>query len=108
MSRALVKALRARGCDVETAFEAGMIERGDNEHLRYATSRGRALFTCNVGDFCRLHKEALEEGRAHAGIVVEPQQLRPVGSQLRALLALMGEISAEQLENRLEFLSFWA
>ncbi len=33
LRRALVRALRARGVDVTTAFEAGMIERDDREHL---------------------------------------------------------------------------
>lgn len=107
MSRALVRALRARGCDVETALDVGMIERSDEEHLEHASARSRVLFTCNVGDFCRLHAECLEAGRSHAGIVVEPHQLRPVGSRLRALLALISELDAEQMEDRLEFLSFW-
>lgn len=34
----LVRALRARGVDVEPANEVGMIEREDEEHLRYATA----------------------------------------------------------------------
>jgi hypothetical protein len=33
MRHALVEALRARGVDVLTALEAGMIERKDEEHL---------------------------------------------------------------------------
>ena len=37
MQSALVRALQARGVDVLTALEAGMIERSDEEHLEYAT-----------------------------------------------------------------------
>jgi hypothetical protein len=37
MRRSLVRALRARGVDVITALDAGMIEREDVDHLDYAT-----------------------------------------------------------------------
>ena len=43
MDKNLVQALRARGIDVMTAFEAGMIERPDEEHLKYATKEGREI-----------------------------------------------------------------
>ena len=51
MRCALIRALRARGVDVTTALEAGMIGREDREHLDYATARGRVLYSFNVGDF---------------------------------------------------------
>ena len=51
MSRALVRALRARGIDVTTALDEGMIERTDAEHLAFATNQGRVLYSFNVGDF---------------------------------------------------------
>ena len=108
MNRALVRALRGRSADVETALEVGMIEREDAKHLEYAADQGRALFTSNVGDFCHLHQIYLEEGRAHAGIIVEPRQSRAIGAQLRGLLALIAELSPEEMTNRLEFLSHWA
>lgn len=37
----LVDALRARGVDVETAYEVGLIQREDQEQLAYATRTGR-------------------------------------------------------------------
>ncbi len=43
MRRALVRELRARGLDVTTALEAGMVEREDGAHLDYATAQGRVL-----------------------------------------------------------------
>jgi hypothetical protein len=45
MRDALVRALRARGADVITALEAGMIDRDDSEHLDYATAHGYSLFS---------------------------------------------------------------
>jgi hypothetical protein len=39
MDNALVQALRARGVDVLTAYEAGMIGRVDADHLDFATEQ---------------------------------------------------------------------
>ena len=57
MRAALARGLRARGIDVLTAQEAGMIERSDPDHLAFAAGAGRVLCTFNVGDFWRLHSE---------------------------------------------------
>ena len=107
MRRALVEGLRARGVDVLTALEAGMIERGDDEHLAFATAEGRALLSFNVGDFARLHAAWLARGAVHAGIVLAPQQRYPLGELIRRLAALAAARSAEDLQNRVEFLSAW-
>jgi predicted nuclease of predicted toxin-antitoxin system len=105
MRRSLVRALRARGVDVITALDAGMIERRDREHLDYATEQGRVLCTFNVGDFYRLHSEYLNQGKPHAGIILMRQQHYSVGEQLRRLLRLIASRSAEEMENWVEFLS---
>jgi hypothetical protein len=107
MRHALVRALHARGVDVTTALEAGIIEQPDQDHLDYATAQGRVLYSFNVGDFCRLHTAYLAHGRTHAGIVLAQQQRYSVGEQLRRLLKLMAAKSAEEMRNRLEFLSAW-
>jgi hypothetical protein len=103
MDRALVAALRARGVDVLTAQEARMIERPDEDHLRFATHEGRVLYSFNVADYCRLHGQ----GQPHAGMVLAQQQRYSVGEQLRRLLRLMGSRSAEDMKAHLEFLSAW-
>jgi hypothetical protein len=103
----LVAALRARGVDVETAYEAGMIEREDHEQLAYATEQGRVVYTFNVGHFCALHAELLSSGVSHAGIVVSQQQHFGVGSQMRRLLNLIAAVTDEEMHGRLEFLSDW-
>jgi hypothetical protein len=51
VDRDLVRALRARGVDVLTAQEAGLIEHDDEAHLEYATAQGRVLYGFNVGDY---------------------------------------------------------
>lgn len=108
MDRALVATLRARGVDVLTAFEAAMIERDDSEHLAFAARQQRILITCNVGDFCRLHSDYAASGQSHAGIVCMQQQSASIGDTLRRMLRLLNSLSADDMTNRIEFLSRWS
>lgn len=105
IQRKLIKALRARGVDVLTAQEAGLITASDEDHLEYATSQGRTLFTFNRGDFVKLHKEYLTASRHHAGIIVSNQD--PVGPVVKRLLILLQARSAVEMEDWLEFLGSW-
>lgn len=107
MDRALVRALRARAVDVTTALDAGLIETSDERHLQFAASDGRVLYTFNVGDFHHLHTLYAEQGKHHAGIVLSRQQEYSVGDQMRRLLRLINELSAEEMSDRVEFLSSW-
>lgn len=107
MDQDLVRALRIRALDVITALDSGMIERTDRDHLEYATTHGRVLYSFNVGDFYRLHTEYLPEGKSHAGIILAPQQRYSVGSQMRGLLKLIAARSAEEMRNQVEFLGPW-
>jgi hypothetical protein len=107
MDKDLIRALRARGVDVEAANEVGMVEREDHEHLEYATAQGRILHSFNIGHFCRLHAEFLASQKSHAGIVLCRQQHYSVGEQMRRLLKLIASKTAEDMRNQLEFLSDW-
>jgi hypothetical protein len=53
---------------------------------------------------CRLQAQ----GRSHAGLILAQQQRYPVGDQVRRLLRLVAAKSAEQMRNRIEFLSAWS
>lgn len=77
----------------------------DADQLAYASSQSRALVTFNVKHFVPLHKSYLTEGRRHFGIIVSPQY--PIGETLRRMLNLLQTLSAEDMENRLEYLSSW-
>lgn len=107
MRHALIEALRVRGVDVLTALEAGMIERTDEEHLGYATTQDRVLFSFNVKDFYRLHTEHLSRGKSHAGIILAWQRRYSVGEQMRRLLRLIATKPTEEMKNQVEFLSAW-
>jgi hypothetical protein len=108
MRLALVRALQARGVDVTTALAEGMIEKTDLEQLLYATQQGRVLYSFNVGDFFQLHTEFLTRGRYHAGIILARQQQYSVGAEMSRLLKLIAANSAEDMQNRIEFLSDWS
>lgn len=105
MDQRLVRALRARGVNVETALEAEMVARSDEEHLEYAAASGRVLHTFNVADFYELHGRFMEAGRQHAGLVLGTQQRYTVGERMRKLLHLRAEWTPEEIRNRVLFLT---
>ena len=107
MSRAFVRALRSRNVNVLTALEAGMIERADLEHLVFATKHTRVLYTFNVKDFFDLHTTLIQQNRSHAGLILVRQQNYSIGEQTRRVLKLIVTTSAEEMVNRVEFLSSW-
>jgi hypothetical protein len=107
MDRDLIRALEARGVDAESVLESGMMGHSDLRQLEYAASCGRVLYSCNVGDFHRLHWEFMNAQRTHAGIILVPQQRYSVGEQMRRILGLVSTLSAEQMKDRLEFLGSW-
>jgi hypothetical protein len=104
MARALLQCLRARGVDVLTVLEAGLVGADDKQQLEYSVSSGRTLYTFNVADFCHLHKEFIAAGRTHAGIIVLNRQRYSVGEQQRRLLRLVDSTTAEAIVNSLTFL----
>lgn len=106
-NRALLRALAARGLDVDNAVDAGMAARTDSEQLEHATAAGRVLYSYNVGDFAQLHALWLNAGRSHAGLVLVPQQRYSIGEQMRRVLRLAGERSDAEMRDRIEFLSNW-
>lgn len=101
----LVRALRARQVDVQTAQEAGLIGVSDEEQLAHAADEGRVILTFNRGDFVKLHIACLNQERTHSGIIVSDQL--PVGVLLRRLLKLLDARNADEMESWLEFLSNW-
>jgi hypothetical protein len=105
--RGLVQALRARGVDVVTNREAGMGQRLDEENLEFAASQRRVLYTCNISDFYELHAAWLNDGKSHAGLILG-QQRYSIGEQVRRLLKLIAARSAEDMIDRVEFLSAWS
>ena len=108
MDRDLIRALQARGLDVLSVLDSRMSGYPDAQQLAYAAAQGRVLYSGNIGDFHELHYEYLATQRSHSGIILVPQQRYSVGEQLRRILNLASSLSAEEMKDRLEFLSAWS
>jgi hypothetical protein len=66
----------------------------------------RALLTHIVQDFPRLHYEPLGRGDHHAGIIVARQD-HSIGEIIRRTARLCSTLTAEDMKDRLEYLSSW-
>lgn len=104
---AVVNRLRVAGIDVVTAPGAGHQRASDVEQLAFATAEGRTIYTANRGDFARIHKEWMAEGRDHAGIITRSQQRMSVGDQVRGLRRLCAAFEPEAAVNLFEYLEGW-
>ena len=78
----------------------------DSRNVMMSAAGGNSSRPFNRGDFYGLHTAWLRSGRSHAGIVLSRQDLS-VGEQMRRLLRLISRLSAEEMRNRVEFLSRW-
>ena len=107
VSRAFVQGLRARAVDVTTVQDAGTVGWLDEDQLRWATSQQRVLYSFNVRDFYRLHSANLARGESHAGIILAIQQRHSIGDQIRGFLHLHASLTAEDMIDRVEFLTHW-
>jgi len=106
-AHALLNGLRHRGWDVTSSRERGILRCSDEEQLVWAAGQGRALFTYNASDFCRLHSEFLRKGRCHAGIIIGDQQTASIGEEIRRLIRISDAKTAVEMKDNLEFLSHW-
>ena len=102
---ALVKALRNADLDVITVIDARMLGRSDEEQLILSTKHKRVIYSFNIGDFCKLHRDYMIQGKTHTGIILAPQQQYAIGQQLTRLLKLVAANSAEYMINQLIFLN---
>lgn len=102
---ALVKALRNADLDVTTVADVGMLGYSDEEQLIWSTEQKRVIYSFNIGDFCRLHRDYMIQGKTHTGIILAPQQQYSIGQQVTGLLKLVAARSAEDMINQLIFLN---
>jgi len=99
------KALRLRGFEAFATIEENKCESSDEEQLEYATSIAAVLLTHNVQDFPRIHYEFVKKKLHHNGIIVAKQAA--VGEIIKCLVRLAAAVSAEDMRDRLEYLSSW-
>lgn len=98
----LATLLREQGFDVVHVSEDGLEGKPDDEILRVASEKQRAVVTFNVRDFIPLAVQYFDDGRAHYGIVVSDQIFQ--GELQRRVTNLLNKITAEELKNTIRFL----
>jgi len=86
----IAAALRRRGVDAVSAHELGQTGLSDAEQLGFAAGQKRCLVSANARDFRRLGRDAIEQRRPHAGIVLCPPRVHglDVGAAVNALLEI--------------------
>ena len=89
------------------AQDENLIEASDERQLRWCHQHGSVLYTFNVRHFYALHTAWMNAGQEHAGMILALQQQYSIGEQMRRLLRLVKTVSAEEMRNRVEFLSVW-
>ncbi|MEP0959069.1 hypothetical protein NC995_21620 [Leptolyngbya sp. FACHB-1515] len=72
--------------------------------MRLAAQQQQVIYSHNISDFYQLHIEFIVSSENHSGIAFLAQNYS-VGEQVRAILELIANKTAEEMENQLEFLS---
>lgn len=94
-ARVLAELLRKEKHDIVALTERPALRGGaDSDVLQAAVAEGRALLTENARDFAVLHRQWMDEGKTHLGIVLTSQRSlprrksspRPLVAALRSLL----------------------
>ena len=103
MTEYYLVALRARGVEVATALEAGIIDREDFEHQVYVTAQRCSLFSYAVKDFYDLRISCLTADKSHADIILTRQPACSVDELMRRRLRVIGARPAEEMKDRVDF-----
>ncbi|MDJ0676208.1 MAG: DUF5615 family PIN-like protein [Calothrix sp. MO_167.B42] len=106
MDNDLLEALRLRKVDVLSVGEAQMLSRSDEEQLKWALNNQRVIYSFNVRDFYKIHTNLVENSQNHAGIILGAQNYS-IGEQMRRIIRIIANKSAEEMQNQVEFLSAW-
>lgn len=102
----LADAVRRRGYEVNTTRDWGNLGATDLVQIAFALQNGFVILTHNVQDFPRLHYEIIGRSEQHNGFIVAKKESPTI--ILRRLLKLLAERSAEDMQDRLEYLSNWS
>jgi hypothetical protein len=98
---------RRSGLVVVRSDDVGMRGARDADHLRFASSQGMILVSCNVRDFRILHSEWLQRGESHAGILLANPEV-PAGERVRRLLFIATVAEPGDFANQISWLRDWA
>ena len=100
MDTAIAVGLRRRGIDATTTAEAGLLRARDAEQIAFATANQRVFVTRERGIAAEVPL-----GTSHAGIVIARSGRRSIGPTVLALTHLHRTRTAEEMVDRIEYLS---
>ncbi len=95
----IAPALRLKGYDVISTHEVHQQSLSDYQQLEYAIFQERAIFSFNIGDFSRIHKEYMKNGNHHFGILLSKQI--PLGESIKRLIQFLFTHSAEETKDNI-------
>lgn len=94
--------LQARGFDVITARDAGLLHTTDAEQLAYAVSQARTLVTHNRTDFEQLVQNYFDSGQTHYGVIFavrrSPQEIA------QRLLVILNQVTLDEMQNQVRYI----
>jgi len=99
VATAIAGGLRARGVDVTTSSDAGLLGASDHEQLAFARSENRVLVTHDA-DFLSVATEGLD----HSGVCYCRQQSRSVRQMIEMLFLLHECFQPDDMRNHFEYL----
>ena len=102
VSAGIVDNLRTRGFDVLSSRDADTLGKSDDEQMLYAVSLRRAIVTHNRADFETQHREFLENGLKHFGVIIAKR--RKDAEVVARLLSLLDDATAQEMENQLRYI----
>jgi predicted nuclease of predicted toxin-antitoxin system len=91
--------LALRGIDAVTVRSLELLGDEDENHLVRATGMGRILCTHDTDYY-----ELAMSGRNHAGIIIGQAEKHTIGDWVKGLVLIHAVYTAEDMENRVEFL----
>lgn len=100
---ATVTGLRRRGMDLVTAQDRAQCGVDDDVLLTSATGEGRLMLTYDT-DFLRIHREWLQSGKSHAGIVFWHGNQLPIGEAIRRIVDYAQHTDPADAANMVKYL----
>lgn len=94
--------MRARHFIAITTRDAGQLHAQDHEQLTYAVSQQKTILTHNRADFELLAQTYAMTNRMHYGIIIAVRH--PPYEIVRRLLALLNNITADEIQNQLHYI----
>ena len=96
----IAELLRPHGFNVLTTRGAHNLGQSDSVQLQFAITQQRAILTHNRRDFEALHRSALAEQQAYAGIIIANRRASDA-DLARRVMKLLNLLSSEEMKNQL-------